>query len=136
LSFLLQRAEADGRITGLPITRAGGIRLNHLFFADDSLLFCKANIFEWIRIQEVLELYEKKSGQKLNRTKTSIFFSRNTRRGAKEHILSIAGINSTRRYEKYLGLPSLVGRSRMEAFMGIKDRIWQRINGWKEKFLS
>ena len=50
LSALLQRAEADRRIMGLPITR-GGTRLNHLFFADDSLLFCKASIIEWRRIQ-------------------------------------------------------------------------------------
>ena len=45
LSSLLQRAEANRWITGLPITR-GGILINHLLFADDSLLFCKANMFE------------------------------------------------------------------------------------------
>jgi hypothetical protein len=135
LSSLLQKAESERWITGLPITR-GGMRLNHLFFADDSLLFCKANIFEWLRIQQVLEIYENASGQKLNRDKTSIFFSRNTRREAKEHITSIAGVSSTRRYEKYLGLPALVGRSRIGAFSAIKSRIWECINGWKEKFLS
>jgi ribonuclease HI len=135
LSSLLQTAEANGYISGLPITR-GGTRLNHLFFADDSLLFCKANTLEWLHIQQILEMYEKASGQKLNMAKTSIFFSKNTRREVKEHILSIAGVGSTRRYEKYLGLPALVGRSRVEAFMGIKNRIWERINGWKERFLS
>jgi hypothetical protein len=46
LSSLLQRAAANNWITGVPITR-GGIRVNHLLFADDSLLFCKANVFEW-----------------------------------------------------------------------------------------
>jgi hypothetical protein len=54
----------------------------------------------------------------------------------KEHIISLAGINSTRWYEKYLGLPSLIGKSRMEAFVGIKNKIWERLNGWKEKILS
>jgi hypothetical protein len=38
LSLALQRREQNGGFTGLPITR-GGTRLNHLFFADDSLLF-------------------------------------------------------------------------------------------------
>jgi hypothetical protein len=88
------------------------------------------------RIQQLLDLYEMASGQKLNKDKTSIFFSKNTRQATKDHILSLAGISSTRRYEKYLGLPSLVGKSRMKAFMGIKNRIWERLNGWKEKFLS
>jgi hypothetical protein len=77
LSSLLQRAEANRWITGLPITR-GGVRINHLLFANDSLLFCKANMFEWVRIQQLLDMYEKVSSQKLNREKTSIFFSKNT----------------------------------------------------------
>jgi hypothetical protein len=49
LSSLLNKAEVNGRIMGFPITR-GGTRVNHLFFADDSLLFYKANIFEWMHI--------------------------------------------------------------------------------------
>jgi hypothetical protein len=69
--------ERAGGITGLPLTR-GGTRLNHLFFADDSLLFCKADTVEWYCIQKVLDDYEKASGQKLNKGKTSLFFSRNT----------------------------------------------------------
>jgi hypothetical protein len=57
LSSLLQKAEREGRIKGLPIVR-GGLKLNHMFFADNSLLFCKANVFEWVNIQEILDIYE------------------------------------------------------------------------------
>jgi hypothetical protein len=135
LSSLLQLAKRDRRITGLPITM-GGIRLNHLFFADDSLLFCKASIIEWLSIQELLQIYEKASGQKLNRDKTSVFFSKNTKEEAKELILSNAGVSSTRRYEKYLGLLALIGKSKVSAFTSIKGKVWDRINGWKERFLS
>jgi hypothetical protein len=49
LSSLLQNAEREGKITRLPITK-GGTQLNHLFLADDSMLFCKTNIMEWTRI--------------------------------------------------------------------------------------
>jgi hypothetical protein len=135
LSFLLQKAERERRITGLPITR-GGTRLNHLFFADDSLLFCKANINEWKQIQEILVTYERASSQKLNREKTFVFFSRNTPAVTRSLILVSAGVSSTQRYEKYLGLLALVGRSKVSAFSSIKGRIWDRICGWKEKFLS
>lgn len=135
LGALLNRVENEGRITGLPITR-GGTRLNHLFFANDSLLFCKTNIFEWLHIQEILDTYEKASGQKLNKNKTSIFFSRNTKAEARTHILSVAGTSSTRGYEKYLGLPAIFGRSKVRAFAEIKGKVWDRINGWKENFLS
>jgi hypothetical protein len=30
----------------------------------------------------------------------------------------------------------MVGKSRTTSFSSIKGRIWERINGWKEKFLS
>lgn len=135
LSALLNRAEVEGRITGLPITR-GGTKINYLFFADDSLLFCRATIAEWTRIQGILASYEKASGQKLNREKTSIFFSRNTKEETKNFIMTVAGVNATNRYEKYLGLPNLIGRFRVSAFNGIKGKIWEKLQGWKENFLS
>ncbi|XP_059441892.1 uncharacterized protein LOC132174217 [Corylus avellana] len=135
LSTSMNKAEREGRISGLPIAR-GGTKVNHLLFADDSLLFCRASILEWDRVQQVLEVYEKASGQQLNRSKTSIFFSKNTKTEAKMAILVAAGVNSTARYEKYLGLLALIGRSKVSAFTSITGRIWDRINGWKEKFLS
>ena len=139
LSSLLHKAERDRRITGLPIVR-GGMRLNHLFFAYDSLLFCKANIPKWLNIQDILAIYEQASGQKLNREKTSIFFffffNRNTKMETKQHILSVTGVKSTNQLERYLGLLALIGSSKVEAFSSLQGKIWGRINGWKEKFLS
>ncbi|KAK6144534.1 hypothetical protein DH2020_021354 [Rehmannia glutinosa] len=37
---------------------------------------------------------------------------------------------------KYLGLPSVIGANKQQIFSGIIDRIWGKINGWKEKQLS
>lgn len=88
-----------------------GVRLNHLFFADDSLVFCRANIDEWNNLQGILEMYERSFGQRLNREKTSIFFSKKTKVEVRAHIKALAGVNDTKSYEKYLGLPSLIGRS-------------------------
>ena len=39
-------------------------------------------------------------------------------------------------YEKYLGLPSFVGKNKKACFTLIKERIWARMKGWKEKLLS
>ncbi|XP_058765192.1 uncharacterized protein LOC131638639 [Vicia villosa] len=36
----------------------------------------------------------------------------------------------------YLGLPSMIGRSKRSIFSFIKDRIWNRINSWKGRSLS
>jgi len=37
---------------------------------------------------------------------------------------------------KYLGLPVYMGRSKEKTFSYLKDRVWKRIQGWKEKLLS
>jgi hypothetical protein len=135
LSHLLCKAKQERHITGVAIARKGP-QINHLFFADDSVLFCKANAKEWEKIQALLELYEKASGQKLNREKTSLLFSKNTPQVVKDQLVNLVGVTPTSCFEKYLGLPSMVGKSRIASFSSIKGRIWERINGWKEKFLS
>ncbi|XP_042986749.1 uncharacterized mitochondrial protein AtMg00310-like [Carya illinoinensis] len=39
-------------------------------------------------------------------------------------------------YESYLGLPPVVGNSKYNAFRSIKERVWKKINNWKNSFLS
>ena len=61
LSSLLTSAEKNGQIRGV-LTSKKGPRLNYLFFVDDSLLFCKAELRHWHRLTELLSTYEKASG--------------------------------------------------------------------------
>jgi hypothetical protein len=135
LSAMLIQAELRGVISGVPISKRGP-KISHLFFADDSLLFCKVNLVEWRRLTKILDKYEVASGQKLNKDKTSIFFSRNTSAKRREEITRLSGLQAMEKYEKYLGLPTLVGKSRTKAFKSIQDRVWNQLQNWKVKFLS
>lgn len=36
----------------------------------------------------------------------------------------------------YLGMPSHVGRDKASVFKMLKDRIWDKLNGWTSKLLS
>ena len=83
-----------------------------------------------------MDTYERASSQKLKKSKTFVFFSKITHVDTKAYILSSAGVFSTQSYEKYLGLLALIGYLKVSAFSDIKGRIWDRICGWKEKFLS
>ena len=60
-------------------------------------------------VKELLNLYEKQSGQAVNFQKSAVFFSSNVRRDKQNEITNILGVNNDLRESKYLGLPSLIG---------------------------
>jgi hypothetical protein len=129
-SSMLQRTEQNGGLTGIPIApRATSV--SHLFFADDCLLFCRATFQEWSNVMQLIQRYEQVFGQKINTTKTTIYFSCRTRSKFKDHMCSFMGISPTVGYEKYLGLPSMVGRSKTRTFATILSTVWKRVDAWK-----
>ena len=87
-------------------------------------------------LHNVLALYERASGQKINKAKAALFFSKNTSLNTRTTILTMFGMSSTTKFKKYLSLPPIMGRSKKRAFNEIKNRIWKRLQGWKEKLLS
>ena len=70
------------------------------------------------------------------RTKTALFFSKNTPKEIKEEIKHRFGAQVIRQHEKYLDLPSLVGKNKRNTFNDIKDKLSKKLTGWKEKLLS
>lgn len=46
------------------------------------------------------------------------------------------GATGYNNYEKYLGVPVVVGRSTHSTFLFIKEMVWQKIQNWKNVFLS
>ncbi|KAL0446260.1 UNVERIFIED_CONTAM: putative mitochondrial protein [Sesamum latifolium] len=133
-SSLLQKAEADGHISGVSICRQAP-SISHLLFADDTLIFSRASLGDSRAIQTVLDTYRRASGQEINLLKSSIGFSRNIPAEARTQLAADFNIRVENRMELYLGLPSKVARSKRELFATIKDRIWGRISGWNEKLL-
>jgi hypothetical protein len=118
LSSLLTQADRNGSLRGVPTSKKGW-RINHLFFPDDSLLFYRTDTNHWQRLNNILQLYEGASGQKLNANKTATFFNRNILGGEKEAVIRLAAIPETKRYDSYPGLPTLVGKSQTKEFMAI-----------------
>ncbi|XP_035546588.1 uncharacterized protein LOC118348634 [Juglans regia] len=135
LSSLFNNSDLRGETRGVTVSR-GGSRINHLLFADDCILYGRAKKEEYDRIHGLLSLYEKASGQFLNKDKTAVFFSSNTKEVDKRLILEGGGAVLRGNYENYLGLPAVVGSSKYNAFRGIKEKVWRKINNWKNSFLS
>ena len=107
LSALLHKATQRNDLKGLAASTRGP-RISHLFFADDSLIFCQARKKEGAKVQRILQVYESSSGQQLNRKKTTLFFSSNIPTHTQEAIKSMFGAQVIKPHESYLGLPLCV----------------------------
>ena len=57
LSALLTRVDQKGYLRGVPTSKKGP-HINHLFFADDSLFFCRADLSHWHKLSKILGVYE------------------------------------------------------------------------------
>ena len=114
LSALIKKASVDGLLGGISVCRRGP-SLSHLFFADDSLIFCKATLRECDALQKILKVTPKE---------------------IRDEIKLRFGAQVNRQHEKYLGLPSLVGRNKKNTFKEIKEKFAKKLAGWKEKLLS
>ena len=64
------------------------------------------------------------------------FFSPNTSQERKDEILSILGPMNDSRHTKYLGLPSIIGRSKKQIFAEIREKVGKKLAGSKGKLLS
>ena len=97
--------------------------LSYLFFADDSLLFCHAKVEEVKAIQDILKVYEKALGQQINAEKTTLFCGKSVREETKDSIKVLLGVPEIKKYEKYLGLPAVVGKNKRVSLNYIEDRV-------------
>lgn len=103
LSSLIKKYVDDGVLHGV-LART----ISHLFFTNDSLIFCEASLEECDSLQRLIGLYEKASDQQLNRAKMSLFFSKNTPDDVREEFKSRFDAQVIHQHEK-VPWPSFVG---------------------------
>jgi hypothetical protein len=48
----------------------------------------------------------------------------------------LSGLTEAHRFDTYLGLPSIIGKSKIQSFNSIKESVQKRLNNWLVKFLS
>lgn len=75
LSHLLLREESQGRLLGIKLGR-DDLRINHMLFVDDLINFAKSSVREVSVMEECLDKSMLWSGQKINKKKSSVHFSK------------------------------------------------------------
>lgn len=135
LSGLCLNAQQNGRLRGLQVAQRSPY-VNHLLFADDTMIFCKTNERNCRELRDILRRYELSSGQCINQSKSTITFSAKTPEIIIDRVKASLGINQQGGMGKYLGLPETFGRSKKDVFTGMVDKIRQKAQSWTTKFLS
>lgn len=135
LSGLCKKAQELGTMPGISIAR-NSPKLNHLLFADDTMIFTKSDPQCCDALMEILTSYELASGQKIKPLKSSISFSSKTPPDIKERVKSQLGIDKEGGVGKYLGLPEHFGRRKKDLFSSIVEKLHQRAISWSTQFLS
>ena len=130
-SNILQQAKEKDLFHGGQVSKRAP-SVSHLFFADDSLLFAKADERETGEIARLINLYCQASGQNINLQKSIIYFSSNVPSGMRRIIMTKLGLSTQALNGAYLGLPTRVGRSKNNLLQSIMSRVWKRIQGWKK----
>lgn len=110
LTALIKKDEAKKWLQGIKICRKGPT-ISHMMFADDSYLYYKEVTGEAIKVMELLAIYEWASGQRINRVKSTVFFSANVIDYNKELVCQELQIKEADDSSKYLGLPNVLGRN-------------------------
>lgn len=103
----------------------GGIKISHLAYVDDCIIFCKANKSSLQRLQSFLVHYETTSGQKINLSKSEVFAGK---RANLDLITSVLDISPPLPFT-YLGAPISKGRKKIQLFNPLIDRIKSSVGG-------
>lgn len=104
LTALINDYENWRLLKGIQVAR-GAPFLTNMFFADDSFISFQTNRSQAEHVINLLNTFQKASGQRINVDKSSIFFDRNTQGGTKQELWNLLQFREADENIRYLGLP-------------------------------
>jgi hypothetical protein len=135
-SKMLGAFTSRGLISGFSVGSNEQPRVNvsHLFFADDTLIFCGANDSQIRHIGALLVCFEAVAGLKVNLSKSALYSVGSS--GNVGQLAGILGYGSGDLPLKYLGLPLGALFKLKTMWAGLEDLMSRRLAPWKRAYLS
>lgn len=134
-SRILCHLETTKQVTDIKLTPKSP-PISHLFFADDLLLFTKADLGSCKNLLEAVNLFSISSGKVINFNKSGLFFSKKDHSRHQGIICRMMKIKKINIKDTYLGVPLFVGRSKLKSFDNIIEKMEHRVKNWLAKVLS
>ena len=136
LSCLINRAVDGNYLSGIKIANERGedLSISHLFYADDTLIFCEDDLEQLKFLSWILMWFEAMSGLKINLTKSEIIPI-----GPVNNLVELAselGCNIGSFPTSYLGLPLGAKHKALGVWDSIEERYRKRLAAWKTQYIS
>ena len=127
---------AGGYLSGFSIQgdRRHNLKISHLFFADDTIVFCEANKEHLTHLSWILLWFEAASGLRINLDKSEIIPV-----GVVEEIEEMTvelGCRVGSLPSQYLGLPLGAPNKTPSVWDGVEEKMRRRLARWKRQYIS
>ena len=136
LSKMLRKVEEEGLIRGFRVgcNAADGLRISHLLYADDTILFCDADPDQLLYVWMVLTCFEAVTGLWVNMAKSKMVLV-----GVVQNITDLA--NSLCYHIgvlplSYLGMPLGASYKAVAIWNPILEKLERCLSGWQKLYLS
>jgi hypothetical protein len=135
-SRLMDRAVVRGYLEGFSVAHNNGsaLKVSHLLFADDTLIFCGAERDHLVHLKGVLMCFEEVSGLRINLGKSEL-----APIGQVANMQDLANVLGGRIISlpmKYLGLPLGARYKSKDIWNPILEKMEKCLAGWKRLYLS
>ena len=136
LGRMLDKAIHEGHMLGFSVGNLEGrsMVVSHLLFADDTLIFCEADLDQILILRMILIRFEAMSGLKINLGKSEFVPV-----GVVHNIdlfLVVLGCKQGSFPMKYLGLPLGAKFKNKSIWNPILEKMEKRLAGWKRLYSS
>ena len=93
-----------------------GPAFTHVMYADDIMVFARANYREVKILDDCLDTYCTWSGQKVNQSKSGLIFSKLVTQAKRRELKGLLAMKKVNLNAKYLGSPLFNSKSRIRDF--------------------
>jgi len=136
LNYMVRKANEMGWIRGFGAhtNRANNMEVTHLLYADDSLVFCGAEVSQIRHLRAILTIFEGISGLHVNWQKSCLFPVNqvNDMQGLADNLgCQVASLPT-----KYLGMPLGAKNKKLEVWSEVLERSERKLTRWKSQYIS